>query len=204
MKTIFILVEIVISVQLLFSENAWAVKSKKPAKACEVSLKTSNKDKELNRLLKAGFSESVAFRILKYYPKHLYQSFFTGRNLGMSLVYRAIGGGHYDPIYPMSYFNVAEDPGDGIAETQKWTQHKPFKINGVFYTAFVLELELPTTIYPGDDEDWKISPWKIPNDAIFIRQIGLVDAKTDEFEWIPFDQLHKYGFKFDLKEKRDD
>lgn len=71
----------------------------------------------------------------------------------------------------------------------------------MFYKALVLELELPSSIYPGDNNDWKISPWKIPNDAIFIRQIGLLEEKSGEFKWIPYDHLSEYGFKFDLKKK---
>ena len=89
-----------------------------------------------------------------------------------------------------------------IAETERWGTSKPFKINGVLYTDLVLELELSNLIYPGGDDDWKIRPRIISNDAIFIRHIGLVSAETGETEWIPFDQLKKYGFDFDLTEKR--
>lgn len=201
-KIFFVLILTAFSFQFLFHPNAFATKTAKP-KSCHTALRISAKEKKLKHLLEAGFSKSVALRILNYYPKNLFRSFFKKENLKMSLVYRGIGNGEdYDPIYNMSYFNVIEDPFDALYESQKWIKVRPFKINDVLYDGFVLELELPNSIYPGDDDNWKIYPYKIPNDAIFIRQIGLMNAKSGEFIWIPYNELKKYGFKFDLKKKR--
>lgn len=55
-------------IQFFMTEQAGA-NSKKNHGICVVALSSSAKEKEFNHLIKAGFSESVALRIVNYYPK---------------------------------------------------------------------------------------------------------------------------------------